>query len=146
MVDKILSCDVEMKLQFNNDIYSQFLCKFPEEINTVKNTLIYPATEKHLNKYAAQSTYLVTETPEIYQKVTLPFIQEQAEHLQVRSTVSDKNCFFLKTDMILVKCLSKTPYVWQFYAITTPDAHILPVLGDQLPWKCNCIISPMSGT
>ena len=82
MIDKILSSDVEMKLQFNNDIYSQFLCKFPEEINAVKNTMIYPATEKHLNKYAAQSTYLVTETPEIYQKVTLPFIQEQAEHLQ----------------------------------------------------------------
>ncbi|CAB3992359.1 m7 diphosphatase [Paramuricea clavata] len=82
MVDTILSSDVKMELQFNNDIYSQFLCKFPEEINFVKNTLIYPATEKHLNKYSAQRTYLVTETPDIYQKVTLPFIEEQAGHLQ----------------------------------------------------------------
>ena len=84
MVDTILSSDVEMELQFNNDIYSQFLCKFPEEINFVKNTLIYPATEKHLNKYSAQRTFLVTETPDIYQKVTLPFIEEQAGHLQVK--------------------------------------------------------------
>ena len=84
MIDKILSSDAEMELQFNNDIYSQFLCKFPEEINLVKNTLIYPAAEKHLNKYSAQGIYLVTETPDIYQKVTLPFIQEQAVHLQVK--------------------------------------------------------------
>ena len=84
MINKILSSGVEMELQFNNDIYSQFLCKFPEELNFVKNTLIYPAAEKHLNKYAAQRTYLVTETPDIYQKVTLPFIEEQAGHLQVK--------------------------------------------------------------
>ncbi len=90
MIDKILSSDAEMELQFNNDIYSQFLCKFPEEINFVKNTLIYPAAEKHLNKYSAQGIYLVTETPDIYQKVTLPFIEEQAVHLQVKFTVC--NC------------------------------------------------------
>lgn len=86
-IDKILSSEAEMELQFNNDIYSQFLCKFPAEINFVKNTMIYPANEKHLNKYAAQRTYLVTETPDVYHKVTLPFIEDQAVHLQVGYTV-----------------------------------------------------------
>ena len=81
-----------MELQFNNDIYSQYLCKFPAEVNFVKNTLIYPANEKHLNKYAAQRTYLVTETPEVYHKITLPFIEEQAVHLQVEYTKIDYNC------------------------------------------------------
>ncbi|XP_028416548.1 m7GpppX diphosphatase-like [Dendronephthya gigantea] len=82
MIDKILSSDGQMKVQFNNDIYSQLLCKFPEEINFVKNTLIYPATEKHVKKYSAQQFYLVAETPDVYKKVTLPFIKEQAVHLQ----------------------------------------------------------------
>ena len=84
MIEKILSNKVQMDLQFNNDIYSQFLCKFPEEINFVKSTLIYPAEEKHLNKYLAQRMSLVAETPDVYQKVTLPFIEEQAIHLQVK--------------------------------------------------------------
>ena len=86
-MDKILSSEADMELQFNNDIYSQFLCKFPTEINYVKNTLIYPANEKHLSKYAAQRMYLVNETPDVYHKFTLPFIEEQAVHLQVKYTV-----------------------------------------------------------
>ena len=84
MIEKLLSNNVDMKLQFNNDIYSQYLCKFSDEINVVKNTFIYPANEKHLNKYETQAIYLVTETPDIYNKITLPFIEEQAVHLQVK--------------------------------------------------------------
>ena len=87
-IDHILSCDVKMDLQFNNDIYSQYLCNFPEEINSVKNTLIYPANEKHLKKYSAQRSFMVAETPDVYQKITVPYLEEQQAHLQVKLLIT----------------------------------------------------------
>lgn len=98
MINLILSSDVKMNLQFNNDIYSQYLCNFPEEINCVKNTLIYPANEKHLKKYSAQKTYMVNETPEIYQKVTVPYLEEEQAHLQWVYNILEKKA---ETDRIL---------------------------------------------
>ena len=82
-VENILCSEVTMQLQLNNDIYSRYLCILPSEMNFVKNTLIYPASDKHLNKYSEHRTYLITETPKTFKEITLPFIEEQAGHLQV---------------------------------------------------------------
>ena len=46
--------------------------------------MVYPATEKHLQKYLRQEVHLVRETWEDYENITLPFIQSQSFSVQVR--------------------------------------------------------------
>jgi hypothetical protein len=52
----------------------------------IKTTLIYPATDKHIAKYIAQDMYLITETSDDYQKITLPFLEKEQFNIQVRMT------------------------------------------------------------
>lgn len=40
-------------------------------------SVIYPATEKHILKYTVQDLHLILETPEIYEKVTLPHLTRE---------------------------------------------------------------------
>jgi len=40
----------------------------------VKITIISPATEVHVNKYSYQKHVMISETPELYERVTKPFI------------------------------------------------------------------------
>ena len=43
--------------------------------NAVNLDIIYPATQKHISKHAAQAHRLVLEEPQLYARATLPFIQ-----------------------------------------------------------------------
>lgn len=43
----------------------------------LKVSIIYPATEKHINKYAQQEYFMVEETPELYNNVTLPYLLKE---------------------------------------------------------------------
>lgn len=45
--------------------------------------IIYPATNKHIIKFTRQPLYLVEETKEIYQTITLPHILDNSFSLQV---------------------------------------------------------------
>ncbi|RVE49925.1 hypothetical protein evm_005393 [Chilo suppressalis] len=74
--------DTKLVTYFQNDIYGNYECYPPSSLNGVKTTIIYPATEKHIAKYSAQTVHLIAETPELYQKLTLPFIQKEQFHLQ----------------------------------------------------------------
>lgn len=56
-----------------NDIYYRFLVENGSVAYT-KLTVIHPATPKHIAKYTTQARFLVTETPELYQNVVLPYI------------------------------------------------------------------------
>jgi m7GpppX diphosphatase len=38
---------------------------------------IYPATQKHIEKYSSQEFFLVEETQEIYEQITLPYIRSE---------------------------------------------------------------------
>lgn len=51
--------------------------------SAVKTTVIYPATEKHIAKFSQQQVHIVLETPELYEKLTLPHIQKDQFNLQV---------------------------------------------------------------
>jgi m7GpppX diphosphatase len=70
-----------------NDIYSWFLANSnPNFTGTdgqpppdFKLNLIYPCTQKHINKYEAQGLRIVTETPAIYAKYVRPYMQRQRE-------------------------------------------------------------------
>lgn len=54
-----------------------------ENIAFNKMDLIYPASEKHILKFSSQPMYLVQETDEIYQTITLPHILSNSLSLQV---------------------------------------------------------------
>ncbi|KAI6208398.1 M7GpppX diphosphatase [Aphelenchoides besseyi] len=41
-----------------------------------KSTFIYPATDKHIEKYRFKPMHLLFETPDDYKNITLPFIQD----------------------------------------------------------------------
>lgn len=43
----------------------------------MKATIVYPATEKHINKYLEQDFFVIRETPENYEKITLPFLEKE---------------------------------------------------------------------
>ena len=71
---------------FQNDIYSQYKLESKSGgAGEVKVITVYPATEKHLEKYGPQSKRMVLETPELYEKITKPYIRSQAMALDVRS-------------------------------------------------------------
>lgn len=45
--------------------------------------MICPATEKHVKKYLRQEMFLIEETEEDYQSITLPYITSQSFSVQV---------------------------------------------------------------
>lgn len=59
-------------------------CVFAE----VKTTVVYPATEKHLQKYLRQDLHLVRETGSDYRSVTLPHLESQSLSIQVPATTA----------------------------------------------------------
>ena len=44
-------------------------------ILALKSTLIYPASEKHIEKYRRQESHLIRETAEDYEHITRPYIE-----------------------------------------------------------------------
>uniref|UniRef100_A0A1B0CK30 m7GpppX diphosphatase n=1 Tax=Lutzomyia longipalpis TaxID=7200 RepID=A0A1B0CK30_LUTLO len=49
---------------------------------SVKTTVIYPATQKHIDKYSKQEVHIVQETQELYQEVTLKHIEREQFSLE----------------------------------------------------------------
>lgn len=49
----------------------------------VKAVIIHPATEKHVQKYSDQEKFVVHETAELYEQVTLPLIKSKPFSIQV---------------------------------------------------------------
>lgn len=52
-------------------------------IADVKTTVVYPATEKHLQKYMRQNLRLIRETGDDYRNITLPHLESQSLNIQV---------------------------------------------------------------
>uniref|UniRef100_H9G395 m7GpppX diphosphatase n=1 Tax=Anolis carolinensis TaxID=28377 RepID=H9G395_ANOCA len=85
-VAKLLKKYTKLQLQMSNDIYSTYHLYLPPELNEIKTTVVYPASEKHVQKYLHQEVYLIQESGEDYKNITLPFIEAQSFSIQV--------CFF----------------------------------------------------
>lgn len=98
---------------FTNDIYRNYDCFPTEEYNStflfttdfscitvlviysftnkcifsvsqgIHTTVIYPATQNHIEKYKRQELYIIDETYELYQQVTLPYIESKSLSLEV---------------------------------------------------------------
>ncbi|KAH7394958.1 HIT-like domain-containing protein [Phaeosphaeria sp. MPI-PUGE-AT-0046c] len=67
-----------------NDIYAWFLANSnpgsdDQTPPDFKLNLIYPCTQKHINKYESQGLRIVTETPEIYARYVRPYMLRQRE-------------------------------------------------------------------
>lgn len=43
----------------------------------MKATVVYPATERHIHKYMEQDLFIIRETPESYEKITLPYLEKE---------------------------------------------------------------------
>ncbi|XP_017278595.1 m7GpppX diphosphatase [Kryptolebias marmoratus] len=71
-----------LRLEMRNDIYSTYRLQVPPHLNEIKTTVVCPATQKHLKKYQRQESFLVEETEQDYESITLPYIQQQSFSLQ----------------------------------------------------------------
>ncbi|XP_043275055.1 m7GpppX diphosphatase [Venturia canescens] len=71
-----------LKHLFDNDAYGSYECFPIREHNGLNTTVIYPATQKHLEKFSKKEINIVTETPELYKKVTIPKVIGQQLSLQ----------------------------------------------------------------
>lgn len=69
----------------------------------VKTTVVYPATEKHLQKYLRQDLHLVRETGDDYKSITLPHLESQSLSIQVTWTGPERQCGVLCPRLV---CLS----------------------------------------
>ncbi|KAK2459681.1 hypothetical protein APHAL10511_008326 [Amanita phalloides] len=59
----------------STDIYSWFFGWFGENRGRdVKITVICPATDVHVRKYTRQESFMVQETPELYEQIVKPYI------------------------------------------------------------------------
>ncbi|XP_069904394.1 m7GpppX diphosphatase isoform X1 [Oryctolagus cuniculus] len=82
-VAQLLTGSPELQLQFSNDIYSTYHLFPPRQLSDIKTTVVYPATEKHLQKYLRQDLHLVRETGDDYKNVTLPYLESQSLSIQL---------------------------------------------------------------
>ncbi|XP_058712869.1 m7GpppX diphosphatase isoform X2 [Poecile atricapillus] len=82
-IPDLLKKPMNAELQMHNDIYCTFYLSPPPELSEIKATVVYPATEKHIQKYLRQEVHLIRETWEDYKNITLPFIQSQSFSIQV---------------------------------------------------------------
>lgn len=75
----IISGIVELKELTCNDIFHWGLAVMKQHIEknaTAKINLIWPATSVHIKKFDQQNLHMVTETPEIYERIIKPYIEE----------------------------------------------------------------------
>ncbi|KAM5311259.1 m7GpppX diphosphatase isoform 2-T2 [Glossophaga mutica] len=89
-VAQLLMGSPELQLQFSNDIYSTYHMFPPRQLSDVKTTVVYPATEKHLQKYLRQDLHLVRETGSDYKNVTSPYLESQSLSIQWVYNILDK--------------------------------------------------------
>ncbi|XP_033164651.1 m7GpppX diphosphatase [Drosophila mauritiana] len=68
------TADLKVDTEFINNIYGSFQVVPTRDLCSVKSTVIYPATEKHIEKYSVSQKYLIRETPDLYQRITLPYL------------------------------------------------------------------------
>ncbi|XP_033121717.1 m7GpppX diphosphatase-like [Anneissia japonica] len=90
-VGSLLSSKMELSLQMQNDIYGMFDGYPDKELNGVKTTVIYPATERHILKYTAQNINLISETYDDYVNITLPYLKSRQFSVQWVYNILDKS-------------------------------------------------------
>ncbi|CEP08597.1 hypothetical protein [Parasitella parasitica] len=62
-----------------NNIYGWCMAQVESGEADTRIKTIFPATDVHIAKYEAQSRVMLVETPELYQKITVPYIKSIPE-------------------------------------------------------------------
>ncbi|GAB1609723.1 m7GpppX diphosphatase-like [Argonauta hians] len=75
---------------FHNDCYNSLLLAPSTPSYDVKATFINPATDAHIAKYTQQDCYVVEETPEIYEKFSLPVFEKDLLRIDWVYNILDK--------------------------------------------------------
>ncbi|KAK9237572.1 HIT-like domain-containing protein [Lipomyces kononenkoae] len=68
-----------VRLLERNDIYRWYMATLVQDVETspgAKLSLIWPATQTHIDKYAKQRRRVIRETPELYRNVLVPYIDK----------------------------------------------------------------------
>ena len=112
---------------FENDIYHKFMTKDLLQ-NFVDVELIYPATEKQIDKYRLIKYEIFHETFDIYLKKTLPFINS----IQQNDIKWIFNIFEKKTEEPIGEAPSKKFIILKDYN-TSNDSKTLICLGIPIP-------------
>ncbi|XP_014668403.1 PREDICTED: m7GpppX diphosphatase-like [Priapulus caudatus] len=81
-IQQVLSSDTTLTTHHINDIYGTYSGYPKPELNDIKATIIFPATEKHIIKYTDQPIHAINETGDDYKIVTLPYLKKQDFHIQ----------------------------------------------------------------
>lgn len=84
-VKKLLSSSTKLKFKMSNDIYRQYDAYPPSLLNSLQTTVIYPASDELLAKLGSQESFMVEETPRLYETITKKFIEQKTEDMQVCS-------------------------------------------------------------
>jgi len=71
---QMISSETRVRLDKQNDIYYQYFGFPQDELHPIKAEVIYPATEKHIQKYTQQKWAVVRESPADYENSTKPYI------------------------------------------------------------------------
>ena len=89
---QLFSSSAELECHFSNDIYGQYGVRTADkDLGSLQITTIYPALDKHIEKYSDQNLYLIRETPEMYESITKPFVSSQALSVDVRKLLFYQN-------------------------------------------------------
>jgi hypothetical protein len=67
-----------LKQTFSNDIYAKFEGLLPSADTAINIDIIHPCTARHISKYSAQKTFIIVETPKLYEAVTRPHMDSIA--------------------------------------------------------------------
>ncbi|XP_062504459.1 m7GpppX diphosphatase-like isoform X2 [Corticium candelabrum] len=81
-VKKLLSSSTKLKFKMSNDIYRQYDAYPPSLLNSLQTTVIYPASDELLAKLGSQESFMVEETPRLYETITKKFIEQKTEDMQ----------------------------------------------------------------
>ncbi|XP_014478992.1 PREDICTED: m7GpppX diphosphatase [Dinoponera quadriceps] len=87
-----------------NDVYENYDCFPAQEYNSLHATVIHPATPTQIEKYKRQeSLHIVDETYELYQQVTLPYIESRSLSLEwitniLEHKAEEENIIYEDTD------------------------------------------------
>lgn len=68
----------KLSLIDQNDVYHWFSATLQQDLENhpgAKVNVIFPATETHIRKFSEQNVHYVVETPEMYHKFAVPYIQ-----------------------------------------------------------------------
>lgn len=80
--EAVFTGDTKLEEIFHNDIYTSYNGTLTSEANGLTATVIWPATQKHVEKYLPKTQYMIAETPQLYKEVTEPYIASQQFSLQ----------------------------------------------------------------